>query len=313
MFAEITDLKLHTDLIHTDPPVENTVAGNQDRVVRDDTTWIRNQLGNILEANLSLNEDLNEMKTTFKAGLEGMALAHDTLRKQMEMLTLDTAHLRNSSLKIEDVLLKINDGQMNLSSRCENLETRITSSSNLNLTAPSLEGQSQAPPACPVRTMTPCDRCGFKTYSEYQLKRHQEVRHYAKKKLLYVGDDIIQNVDHRHLEKEAKAFIKPLKAYSAANVELNDILSSTPQHPEQNYKDVVLNELLNDEYSYLVLGSCTEDLSNLKTCEDPSEKLDELEDIVLNSAKAMFSLAETALSSFPKLKKVVLMMMPPQV
>ena len=159
--------------------------------------------------------------------------------------------------------------------------------------------------------MTPFDRCGFKTYSEYQVKRHQEIRHYAKKKLLYVGDDIIQNVDYRHLEKEAKAFIKPLKAYSAANVELNDILSSKPQHPEQNYKDVVLNELLNDEYSYLVLGSCTEDLSNLKTCEDPSEKLDELEDIVLNSAKSMFSLAETALSSFPKLKKVVLMMMPP--
>ena len=107
-FAEISDLRLHTDLSHIPPltfpcsqcdlafpgnedlklhtDLSHTVNSNvQPETVRiDDTKWIKQQLSNILEENLNLNEDLKEMKATFTKELEKMSFAQNQLLRAIQ-------------------------------------------------------------------------------------------------------------------------------------------------------------------------------------------------------------------------------------
>ena len=93
------------------------------------------------------------------------------------------------------------------------------------------------------------------------MRRHLEVRHHGLHSLLYVGDDIVHNVDFRFLENKCKTLIKSLKAFTAV---------SSGEDSQPNFKDVVFEELAQNYFQYLVLGSCSTDISKLQTAGYPT-------------------------------------------
>ena len=305
-FDDISDLKLHTDLHHSYP---------------------QDQVTSALTETVNLSDNLKEMKDDISRALEKLA-------KGQQLLTEKVQELIHFKTNICDELVNVKDTVEIMSSdllrKFENLEVKLipplTSSvpqpvgmphdyptsqhlipnlSNPYLTpCPPQHSTSLSNPC--LRPMTPCERCGFKTYSEYQMRKHLEVRHYGRNKLLYVGDEIAQNVDFKYLENKTKTLINPLKAFTSTSS------ASTSPNPLPNFKDVVFEELSMNNYRYLVLGPCSTDLSLLETSQDTTENLNALEERVLTAAKSMFSIAETSLEKLPALEKVILMNMLPR-
>ena len=120
-------------------------------------------------------------------------------------------------------------------------------------------------------------------------------------KVLFVGDSVSHSANFNSVEIETGFEVCPTKAYSS----VRDV---NARFPDKNVKDVVENELKKDEYSILVLGAPSVDITNLRT-----EKITVNDDIemfkekIKVSCENMLDLAHSALVTYPKLQKVVLL------
>ena len=115
--------------------------------------------------------------------------------------------------------------------------------------------------------------------------------------ILYIGDSIFRNVYIDKIEKETKAKIKVVKAYSSvfSNNKNNKFKSS-------NFTDLMPKKLQKANHDAVVMQASSTDLTNHKA-EKNKEKLRE---IAQASNANMLSVATTAVVSHPELKKIVL-------
>ena len=100
--------------------------------------------------------------------------------------------------------------------------------------------------------------------------------------------------------------VKPVNAYAVTADSIG------AKFPMKNFLDVAEKELEESEYDYLVLGGGTVEITNLDTKLDPDSNLLVFKDEILSSSQKMFSIAESALQSFPSLRKVIILRKPPR-
>ena len=131
------------------------------------------------------------------------------------------------------------------------------------------------------------------------------MRHEGEDGLLWVADSINSNADFGYLSKKMKMRIKSAKAYSAIHDE-------NSQFPNLNFLDVVEKELNEGSFKALVIGGGSIDISNLDTKNNPDENISNFREKVINSAHAIFTIAETALVHFPSLKNVIVLKRAPR-
>ena len=98
----------------------------------------------------------------------------------------------------------------------------------------------------------------------------------------------------------------PVKAYAAS--------ADTPgsKFPKNNFLEVVEKELEGDDFKILVLGGGNVEITNLNTKDNTEENIASFKDGILTSTQMLFSIAETALQTYPELKKVILLRRPPR-
>ena len=114
--------------------------------------------------------------------------------------------------------------------------------------------------------------------------------------ILFMGDSIFRNVYMEKIEKQAKAKVTVVKAYSSTydNNKKNKFKSS-------NFTDLVPKELNKAKYNSLVIQASSTDLTNYKS-ETNKEKQRQ---IAQTSNANMLSVATTATANHPEVKKVV--------
>ena len=114
--------------------------------------------------------------------------------------------------------------------------------------------------------------------------------------ILFMGDSIFRNVYMEKIEKQAKAKVTVVKAYSSVydNNKKNKFKSS-------NFTDLVPKELNKAKYDSLVIQASSTDLTNYKS-ETNKEKQRQ---IAQTSNANMLSVATTATANHPEVKKVV--------
>ena len=122
----------------------------------------------------------------------------------------------------------------------------------------------------------------------------------------WVGDSISSNLDFKHIEENINMDIKHTKAYTVTSEAVG------AKFPEKNFIDVVEKELDRHDYSVLVLGGGTVEITNLNTDVTPEENLMQFKDEVIKASQKLFNLAECALHTYPSLDKVVLLRRPPR-
>ena len=120
-----------------------------------------------------------------------------------------------------------------------------------------------------------------------------------------IGDSVTHNANFAHIEKETKTRIRSTKAYSS-------VRDSKARFPSKNITDVAPTALLNtpeeDEFTHLVLGAPTVDISNLDTSKLTSNDDTKVyKQKTVMSCKNLFAVAENALRSHPKLEKVIIL------
>ena len=133
-----------------------------------------------------------------------------------------------------------------------------------------------------------------------------KVRHGAKDKMLWVGDTISSNVNFKDISDKTQLEIIPVKAYHASKD--NGVCLNS----NENFLDVVEKQLNLHDFNYLVLGGGTEEITNLDTTSAPEKRLSEFKDVVFESSRKLFSIAEAALQTNPSLEKVILLRRPPR-
>ena len=131
------------------------------------------------------------------------------------------------------------------------------------------------------------------------------IRHTGEDGVLWVADSIISNVDFEFLSKQMKRKIKSVKAYTVSYDE-------DARFPDKNFLDVIDKELGNGSYDTLVIGGGSVDISNLDTSTEPEKNLPDLREKVIASAHKLFCTAETVLSNFPAIRKIVIMKRTPR-
>ena len=124
-------------------------------------------------------------------------------------------------------------------------------------------------------------------------------------KVLYVGDSVSHNVNFADLEKKTNSRIKTTKAYSS-------VKDATARWPHKNIIEVSLIALVNtheeDEYTHLVLGAPTADITNMdKSKLKSNDNIEVFKQNVFISCENVFSATQNALSRHSKLKKVSMM------
>ena len=132
------------------------------------------------------------------------------------------------------------------------------------------------------------------------------VRHGEKDKLLWVADSISSNLDFKHIADKIDMTIKHAKAYT--------VTADSPgaKFPNRNFLDVVEKECDETDFSVLVLGGGTVEITNLDTTQNPEENIIEFKEKVFAASKKMFNLAECALQTYPCLEKVIILKKPPR-
>ena len=106
------------------------------------------------------------------------------------------------------------------------------------------------------------------------------------------------------LEKETKTRIRSIKAYSS-------VRDRNARFPSKNITDVAPTAMLNtpeeDDFTHLVLGAPTVDISNLDTSKLTSnDDTESYKQKIVMSCKNMFAVAENTIRSHPKLEKVII-------
>ena len=132
------------------------------------------------------------------------------------------------------------------------------------------------------------------------------VRHGVKDKMLWVGDSVSSNADFKHISDISNTVITTVKAYAVSQEE------NGARFPEKNFLDVVEKELEDKDYTFLVLGGGTVEITNLDTKSSPEEGLTSFKETVIRSSTKLFTLAEAALHTNPSLEKVIILRRPPR-
>ena len=133
-----------------------------------------------------------------------------------------------------------------------------------------------------------------------------KVKHGVKEKILWVGDSINCNLDFNYIARQTDMDVKPAKAYAASA----DAPGS--KFPKNNFLDVVEKELEGDDFKVLVLGGGNVEITNLNTIENTDDNIASFKDGILTATQMLFSIAETALQTYPELQKVILLRRPPR-
>ena len=113
-------------------------------------------------------------------------------------------------------------------------------------------------------------------------------------------------MDFKHIEENISMDIKHAKAYTVTSEAVG------AKFPEKNFIDVVEKELDQHQYSVLVLGGGTVEITNLNTDVTPEENISGFKDEVIKASQKLFNLAECALHAYPSLERVVLLRRPPR-
>ena len=140
--------------------------------------------------------------------------------------------------------------------------------------------------------------------------KRRDTKFLQKPKILFVADSVGRNVQFNRLERATNIRIKTAKAYSSFE-------HKSARWPKLNVTDVTKKELTknqyNDEYDALVLSAPTVDVTNLDTAKlKPSDNTEFFKEEVINSSKNIMMVAQNALRSNPKLKKVIVLCHPPR-
>ena len=122
---------------------------------------------------------------------------------------------------------------------------------------------------------------------------------------MWVADSILSNVDFDFLSSKMKKKVKNVKAYTAS-------FEEKARFPNKNFIDVIDHEINKGSFNTLVIGGGSVDISNLDTNTDPEKNIPALRETVIASAHKLFSIAETVLSNYPAIRKVVLMKRTPR-
>ena len=129
------------------------------------------------------------------------------------------------------------------------------------------------------------------------MKKHMKIRHFEDDKLLFVGDSIASKANIKFLERASMKSIIAVNAYSS----VRDDRSFTPN---ENFLDVVENELKKNTFKSMVLAGGSTDITNLNTKDNPDPKT--LREAATVTAQNLFCIAETALVEHPSLEKVII-------
>ena len=116
--------------------------------------------------------------------------------------------------------------------------------------------------------------------------------------MLVVGDAITSSMHKRSLEFATNTILKTAKASTAFDCNESQPLQRT-------FKQVVIDELEDDNHDILVIQAGAKNISNLPNDCSHGE-ISELKEKVVKSAKNLIELAEKATSDNPNLKKVVI-------
>jgi hypothetical protein len=126
-----------------------------------------------------------------------------------------------------------------------------------------------------------------------------------KPKVLLIGDSVAHTANFAHVEQETKTRIRSIKAYSS-------VKDTNARFPSKNITDVAPTAMLNtpeeDDFTHLVLGAPTVDISNLDTSKLTSnDDIDFFKQKTVMSCKNLFTVAKNTLKSHPKLEKVIIL------
>ena len=283
--------------------------------------YLSHSLGEIQRTQGVLMEEIHELNMSnveLKVSVNRIGSDQVNSSNRMENIFSQVKILENQHSQIHEKVEIVHNAIQSVATKSKQHPEQYSSPNSTERTDNKQETSNTTPSSQPCSSNQrnenfPCERCDFKARTSYQLKRHNEVRHYGNNKMLYIGDSIVQNIDVRYLEKRAKTYIKTARAYTTDgdNSEVNP-LRDPPRIPDENFKDVVESELEKDDYKYLVLGSSSADITNLNTVTNPESNLEFYEHEAIKSAQIMFTLAEAAIFTFKNLKKVVIMNSPPR-
>ena len=126
-----------------------------------------------------------------------------------------------------------------------------------------------------------------------------------KPKVLYIGDSVAHNNDFRNLERATKTRICTKRAYSS-------VKDGRARLPFKNFADVTREALSEtnhgDDFTTLILSAPSDDITNIDISEAKSDDdITWFEQDVHQSCQNMFSIAQTALKSHPKMKKIIIL------
>ena len=158
--------------------------------------------------------------------------------------------------------------------------------------------ESPSPPEFPPRTVGP------KIHSRPTKFKKKKSSYLQKPKVLVIGDSVTHSANFAHIERQTNTRIKSTKAYSTVKDE-------RARYPIKNFTDVTPAELYNtheeDEFSHLILGAPSVDISNLDTKSlKPTDSIEVYKQNTFVSCQNMMTVAEHAAKVHPKLEKVVI-------
>ena len=306
-FGDIRELNDHVIRRHTVPEVPDNSKQEPD---------VKYYLKYIIEQNREIMEDIFEFKKTVKQHFNTIASDQERIHEEFSTMGLFSQKLeQEAKAKEEEHKTLMNKGFEALFSGMKVLESHQSHLSQqindiTNTDSPSNPDNEQDAPADKPhqqkkQQMRTCERCDFVVYSDLHIKKHMKIRHGVRDKMLWVADSISSNVDFKNIAEKTGLNIKPTKAYT--------VTKDTPgaKFPEKNFLDVVEKELSVKDYTFLVLGGGTIEITNLNTSITPEADLTGFKDEVIESSKKLFSLAECALETHPSLEKVILLRRPP--
>ena len=305
-FIDIKDLESHAKVSHDVSPAVITSPTDSD---------LKSYLKLISDQNKDLIDDMFELRKEMKRQYSDLQKEQERMKNDIRDLIDSHKVLESSSNKREEYILEVLEkrldvidnsmkvlegNQVHLSQQVRDIPSSVSTivQPKTKITSPSPSQQSN-----PART---CNKCDFIIHSDQHLRKHMKVRHGYKDKLLWVGDSINSNVDFNDISRRCNMEIFPAKAHAVTQE------SSNVKATEHNFLDVLEKELSCKEFNVLVIGGGTEEITNLDTMHAPIERLSEFKEIVVESSKKLFSLAEAALKFHPSLDKVILLKKPPR-
>ena len=171
--------------------------------------------------------------------------------------------------------------------------------------AKDLEEKSEASSTGPVHVHPHIPQPSLTPRREPRASIRRKTRFLRKPKVLIVGDSITHNTNFRKIEEEHSTRIRTVKAYSATH-------DDTARWPSKNFTDVTDDALTNahvdDNFTHLVLGAPSVDITNLPTSNlTLFDNTEVFKQKVFISCQNMVTVAENAVLKNPSLEKVVLM------